>query len=121
MDPNDLISELLGTFEQAHKEAKFTTKRKHNFRKNNFWMTQDLLDKTKIRDKLFKKWKNCNANNPLKQLRREEYDNFRNKLNKSIHRAKHKYYRTSIERSRGNLKDIWNKIDELLEEVGSSL
>ena len=109
-----LIEEIQEKFREENDkvtEIKVVNKVK---RKNAEWMTHELLAETKIRDKLFRKWKNCRNSNENKPLYREEYKKYRNKLSKAIKNRKFKYYKERFEKSKGNIKETWQIINEFI-------
>lgn len=55
---------------------------------NKCWITQDLIDKIKIRDRAYKDWKNTPTNN----IYRDKYKNLRNKINKEIKVQKNQFH-----------------------------
>ena len=92
------------------KEVKFN-KYKH---KISPWMTSDILDTMKFRDKLYVKWK---KNNPLSSnyaLLENSYKSLNSLLQKNIRIAKTQYYHRQFENYKSDIKKTWRQINELL-------
>jgi Reverse transcriptase (RNA-dependent DNA polymerase) len=81
-------------------------------RQNRIWMSSEIINMVKQRDKLFRNWKNCT--NLLKSVYRSEYKSYRNFVNKQIRRCKEQYYKQELEQSKCNVRGTWSIINELL-------
>ena len=82
------------------------TKIKQNKKKP--WITAGLINSTKIRDNLYKKWKKDKNNEILST----QFKNYRNLLNNLIKETKNKYYSNEIHKSKGDTKHLWKVINE---------
>ena len=77
--------------------------------RNNPWITPGILKSIKRKNKLYRaKLQNYNEKN------REAFRNHRNKLNHLIRFTKKEYYNKLIIKAHGNLKAIWEIINEIM-------
>ena len=73
------------------------------------WMTSDILDLIRNRDKALE---NSNKNKANMELR-EQFKNLRNKVQKEVKKAKSNYFKDKIEDNKKNPKEIWRQFKNL--------
>lgn len=81
----------------------------HRRKSINSWITNDIINKCKERDKSFRKWKNCPSNVNY----RSDYKKFRNRLQNEIKKAKVNYYRHKFNKFDDNPKKLWELVNEI--------
>lgn len=86
-------------------------------RKNNPWITPNLIADCKKRDKLYRKWKNNIRNKSYET----EYKVLRNKINKDIIIQKSRYYKKQFIEFKTNPMKTWVLINEILGRKKSSI
>jgi len=75
------------------------------------YITSDIVKLIKLRDKLFKKWKNAKHD---KDKCRQNYTKARNQINQTICSAKVSYYQRKFSEFFGNIKNTWSTINEII-------
>ena len=110
-DPNENYEKLEKIITTAEakcfpiKEVKFN-KHKH---KISPWMTDDILNELKFRDKLYVKLKKCPESSINHTLYENSYKNFSAILQKNIRNAKKLYYYKQFENFKSDIKKHGNK------------
>lgn len=84
------------------------TKKMPYIRKKKAWVTNGLVNSIKTRDRLFQNY----IKNPLNQELKQDYINYRNKLNALIKKTKHDYFKNKIEKNKFDSKNLWNVVKE---------
>lgn len=74
------------------------------------WITQDLLDDIKERDRLFR----LHKHSPRHPVHCANYKKMRNRVNKKIKICKNEYVKNDILSVRNNAQQFWNKINNIL-------
>lgn len=112
---NDLYNMIDIVFSNCYEESSYFRKNTSNKAKriNKGWMTQELLNIIRERDKRFKRWRDCN-DQLLKIYLWQEYKILRKKVNFLINKNKNIYYKSEINKSKNNLKDTWQTINEII-------
>ena len=114
-DPNDAYDNLINTCNRMLddvipvKTVRFN-KHKHNL---NPWITNDIRQSIKYRDKLHQKLKKIKDLSRRKILEKA-YNDFRASLHKEIKAAKRNYERQLFLNCRNDSKLIWNNINKVL-------
>lgn len=85
---------------------KYTVKYK-KYKKIKSWISNGIVSSIKTRDKMKKKL----LKNFSPQLERE-YKEYRNTLNKLIHKQKNEYYKNQIENNKYDMKNLYNVIKD---------
>lgn len=75
------------------------------------WMSVGLVTSIRTRDKMHKQL----LKEPFNVELKIKYKNYRNKLYSLINNAKISYYKNKLTQSRGNARNTWNCINEMLE------
>ena len=76
-------------------------------RKLNPWITDQLFSKIRLKSQIFKLYKN-------NEISRNDYNLFRNRLNKEIKREKKRYYTEFFLNARKDMKKSWKTIRNLM-------
>lgn len=74
------------------------------------WMTVDILNYIRERDRIFRLWKN----DPTNDRHRELYKTLRNRIINMIRHRKNSYYRVFFEQNKQDSRKIWGSINGLL-------
>ena len=94
-----------------------TTKRvklnKHKHKKTP-WITNDIIQSIKQRDKLHLKWKRSQPNTPEKQNLKINISTYTKIIKKNIRKAKTDYYARTFQQHQNDPKKTWEKINEFL-------
>ena len=77
------------------------------------WITDTLINRMKIRDKLYKAAHK-------KRINENIYKEFRNKLTNQIRKAKASYYKNEFTKNSHNIKKTWSIINEVLKPKKSN-
>ena len=110
--PNDDAREVFSSFDKTFTELydkHFPIKSKtlnHKDEKSP-WITDILINRMKIRDKLYKAAFK-------KRISLDTYRSFRNKLTDQIRKAKANYYENEFKKNSANLRKTWSIINEIL-------
>jgi endonuclease/exonuclease/phosphatase family metal-dependent hydrolase len=115
-DANELYNELTNVFTVIYNSAtKFKLGKK---RVAKGWITAELIQCIKEKDRLFKKWKQCsNKARETKWLLQKEYKKFRNQLHKKILKAKTTFYQLKFSRIINDMKETWNQINIVINKT----
>jgi len=99
------LIDIIQTFKLMNTEEKLV-----RVRKGNDWINQEILSNMKIRNKLYKKWKQDETNifNKLKYLK------LKKKVDKLCVSAKQNYLNYKIEQAGGDSKKLWGVINSAL-------
>lgn len=110
--PNLVYDKIKLNFDRALNQSKkiirIKNKKSNNFKNN--WMTEELYNKLKMRDVLFRRTKS----NPSNSEYKNEYQSFRNKLNKEITHAKRNYIIKNFNDSKNDIRKKWKCINGIL-------
>lgn len=94
--------------EKIINEAKEANKSLKKIRtRQNEWITHEILQEMKLRNKLYLKAKN-NENQETQQL----YKNAKNKVNRLVEEAKQNHLNKNLERTSGNARAMWKVINK---------
>lgn len=113
IDTEGLYNMLKKEFLDVYTAATVRNKKSVDVNKSRMdknWITGEIKNEIKIRDALFKRWKNTSTNAKY----RDEYKVCRNKVNNMIRDRKNEYFRVEIEKVKGNIKKTWKKVNELI-------
>ena len=105
-DPNVNYTKLESIVINAQTKCfpvKFVRFNKHKH-KISPWMTTDILNSIKFRDKLYVKWKKCPDTSPTHVLLENSYRSFCSILQKDIRSAKKSYYHRQFENYKNDMK-----------------
>jgi hypothetical protein len=103
-DCTELYETVVSNFEHCYEAARRIKEPNKNIIKKK-WITPELLKMTHEKYRLFKKWKYSKSS--LKLFYRNQYNEYRNNVNKQIVRAKNQYYQGRIENAKGDCKATW--------------
>ena len=81
------------------------------------WITREVENLIKHRDKLFKRKKRQPNNEDISSL----YNQFRNRVNREVKKYKKTYYKIYFEDSKSDIKKTWEGIKSLINNSNSSL
>jgi len=104
---------LIRIFEKSYddcKKIRNNSQQSSKKRPEKQWMTRELRDMTKERDRLFRVWKS----NPANRAHRQTYNTFRNRVNREIKLRKNEYYKIFFDRAFNDPKRTWTGINQLL-------
>jgi hypothetical protein len=117
IDANKFALNISDKFKEIYNKCKLIVRKDTNTNRNisdvkriKGWMTLELYDKIKEKDRLFRKWKS----NPNNQSYRLNYTSFRNRLNNEIKKAKDNFHKKNFESNLKNTKKIWYEINSIL-------
>ena len=85
------------------KRVKFNT-RKH---KKDPWMTYGILNSVNRKNLLYKKLMKINRDSLLFDIKKQEFNAYKNTLRRLINQAKNNYYSTQFHRNKRNAKKTW--------------
>lgn len=91
--------------------------RKTKTRISSPWISEELMQNCRTRDKLYKKWY-LNKNNVQKE---NEYKKYRNTLNKKLKYEKNLYYKQKLYENRNNIRKTWQIINEIIGKKSMNL
>ena len=107
----DDYDKFIETFTTLYDECIPITKCSNNRRKEPIspWITKGLLKSINNKNKLYKQY----INSPTIE-KRQKFKTYKNKLNMLIRKAKRKYFFKKFERSKNDMKQTWNTINNIL-------
>ena len=114
-DPNEAYNKLINTYDNLQnkvipeKTVKFN-KHKHNLKP---WITCNIRNSIKHRDKLYQKIKKCKNKSQRENLE-SSYNDFRASLHKEIKTARLNYERQIFDKCKNDSKMIWDNINKIL-------
>ena len=82
--------------------------------KLNSWITEDLLASIKRKDFLYKQYKSISSNNPNFEIFRNLFKQYEKRLKNRISFAKKNYYKQQFDKFKGDIKNTWAVIKEVL-------
>lgn len=94
-------------YDKAKKKVKAKNERK---KEDNPWITNEIIEKMKKRDALFRKWKKW----LYSEYYREQYNKLRNEVNHDIKKAKDKYYKGKLQQGKNDGRKTWKVINEIV-------
>ena len=108
---NDDYDKFLDTFNSAYNECIPLKRCTFNKKKDPIspWITKGLLKSINIKNKMYKQY----IHSPSKE-RLQKFKTYKNKLNVIIRKAKRKYFFVKFERSKNNMKQTWNTINDVI-------
>ena len=115
-DPNTnykiLESEIIKSMNchMMKKVVKFN-KKKH---KRDPWITFAILKSVNNKNRLYKKLKKTNINSENYEIRKHEFNAYKNTLRRLINQAKKLYFSSQFIKQRGNGRKTWQTIDNAL-------
>lgn len=109
-DTVELYDSICSKFNTVYNRNIKSKCKPEKIRKNKSWVTKEIIDKIRIRDNAFKKWKNTPSNVKY----RDEYKKLRNKVNKEIKQQKYRHQISRIECYKDNMKKIWKEINNIV-------
>ena len=118
VDPNSNYAILEKSLKNSHDECfpmhvvKFNPKR----HKKTPWITDDIIKSINVRNKLYKKLKQCRSNAFNYTEMQANFNRYRNDLKKAITHAKRSHYKTLFERFKFDMKKTWSIISENLNQ-----
>ncbi len=77
--------------------------------RNKPWINFQIQKMMKIRDKLFKQFKDSNSSTTLKA-----YKQFRNRVVNEIRKSKKNYYQQYFDENKSNMKMLWKGIKDII-------
>lgn len=101
METNKFIEKLTTVIDKHTKTLK---KRKQ---KKKEWITRGIITSINRRESLYKKLKKNPNNYDLKK----EYTTYRNKLTELIKKTKYNFYKSEIQKCKGNMKTLWDTVN----------
>ena len=114
-DPNEAYNNFIDTYNKLldevipEKTVKFN-KHKHNLKP---WITNEIRQSIKHRDKLHQKLKKVKSQSQRETLEKS-YNEYRASLHRNIKTAKRNYERQIFENCKNNSKMIWENINKIL-------
>ena len=82
--------------------------------KINPWMTSEILDSMKYRDKLYARLKSTKPESSEYMILEDCLKTFCSKLQKTIRTAKHMYYQKQFDLCKSDIRKTWSKINEVI-------
>lgn len=109
-DSVEIYNFICNKFAKVYSHNRYTKCTPGKTRVNKCWITKDLIEQIKVRDKAFKTWKNT----PTNMDYRDKYNTLRNNVNKKIKNQKTKFYSERIHTYKSNMKKLWNEINFII-------
>ena len=78
------------------------------------WINEEIINNIKHKDKLYKKWKSTNTNNPMFKTYKDNFKIFSDKLKQDIFLAKRNHYSNLFFKYKSDIKNTWLTIKGLL-------
>lgn len=115
-DSNQLFNDIYNVFCEIYEKCSEPKKIQTKNRNGLPWLTHELLQCCNIRDNLYKNYrKNKNTMNE------KIYKTFNNQLNKKIISAKNQYFYREFAKNRGNIRQTWQTINQIIGKKTSSI
>ena len=115
-DPNVTYAKLDDILQCA--KNKHLPQRKVKFNKYkhkiNPWMTSDILDSMKYRDKLYQRLKSTKPESDKYNRLEDSLKSFCSILQKTMRTAKYMYYQKQFELYKSDIRKTWSKINEII-------
>lgn len=108
----DIYNKLKNIFNNLYEKSKITFYPKPKKRPSaiKLWITDDILEQIKIRDSLYRRWKNS----PTNKTYEKNYKSTRNTVSKLIIKSKTTYFNETFKNYFSNSKKTWDQINKLL-------
>lgn len=118
---SDLYEYMVASYDSAMKESSVQSRSTSRRRPARPWLTQEILNKIKARDNIFRRWKST-RNAIVKNEIRLEYNKIRNIINRAIQSSKKQYFAKLFVQFQYNMKKTWRTINQAMgRSVGESM
>jgi hypothetical protein len=111
-DCDILYNKIRNNFENLYKKSQITVCERNKNRPYAIkdWMSRDILEDIKLRDNLYKRWKDT----PSNMFYKKEYKKSRNRLNKKINKLKVAFYNDKFKNCFNDTKKTWDECNKIL-------
>lgn len=109
-DAMEIYEQLCSKFNMVYERNMESKCKPEKIRINKSWVTKEIIEKIRIRDKAYRKWKSTPTNVNYK----DEYRMIRNKVNKDIKLQKNKYQTNRIDNYKDNINKMWREINYIV-------
>ena len=113
-----LLSNVLTDLINKHTEVKRVKFQKHKHKKNP-WVTTDIINSIKFKDKLHLQWKRSPPNSPQKHNLKINITTYTKIIKKNIRIAKKQYYDRTFQEYQNDSRKTWQTINEILNRQNS--
>ena len=93
---------------------KKTVKFNRRMHKRDRWITFGILRSINRKNYLYKKLKKANSESNVYEVRKQQFNQFKNILRRTINHAKKLYFHTQFEKHEGNGTKTWRTVDNAL-------
>lgn len=111
---SDLYKDIVKLYNDSLKIATTTFTKLNSKRNQKPWVTKDIKNDMKLRDKLFSKWKKSNHGTEQSDRMRQEYKAIRNQIIKKISQSKKNYYSSLFSEHKNDIKKTWTIINQII-------
>ena len=109
---NILEEEISNSLEiHMNKKTVKSNRRKH---KRDPWINFGILHSINRKNSLYKKLKKTNSESDVYEVRKQQFNQFKNTLRRTINHAKKLYFHTQFEKHEGNGTKTWRTVDNAL-------
>lgn len=115
--PLQIYEKMCLLFSDVYKNNMVTIRIRHTQHERCAWITKEISNSIKHRDKLYKLWKSS----PNDMVKRLEYTRFRNKTSKLICKSQNDYKKQIIKDYGNNYKKIWECVNKWLGRTRKSV
>ena len=116
LDPNinyNILHDIIQSAKNTYMPVKILKFNKHKHKKTK-WITQALLNSISFRDKLYKRLKRTKPTSPKHKTLDTNLKTYNGILKKLIRSAKKTYYENLFAKFKGDIKNTWKTINEIL-------
>jgi exonuclease III len=118
-DPNQnysIFEDTLTALMQKHTKIKTVKFNKHKHKKCA-WITNEIINSIKFRDKLHLRWKRSQPNSQIKETLKINISTYNKIIKKQIRIAKIEYYSTIFQQLKDDPKNTWKEINRILSQT----
>ena len=115
-NPNEtyhIIEREINKVKSKHLPTKTVKFNKYKHKKSP-WITTDILNSIKYRDKLYSKLRKCNPDSQDYDIKKQSLTNYNKYLNKLIKNAKVSYYDNEFSKHANDIKNTWATINKII-------
>lgn len=113
--PGKVYEEMKKIMDQVYEKSSYRVKHgRESKKRNKTWVTEDIKEKIKERDELWRQYRNKIRLGVRDENLHERYQKMRNMVNRLTRKASNEYYYSKMDENKGDGRKVWEIINEML-------
>ena len=108
-----VLQNLINSSMNKHLPQKLVKYRKHKHKKSE-WITQGIINSIKFRDSMYKRLRTTPVTEEMYNTLKVNLQTYNRILKKNIREAKRIYYLSRLNKSKGDIKNVWRVIKDII-------